>query len=200
MARTNDARARALIAQEAARIILEEGVDDFGLAKRKAAERLGVAQSGALPSNAQIESCLAERQRLFEAGTHEDRLRELREVAVELMESMVAFAPRLAGPVLTGTATINSVIEVHLFSESIEAVADTLATRGYSAAHYDKKYRFGGGRTSILPGFRVQVRGEVAVMPVFPENGVREAPLSSIDQRPMQRASLRSVTALLRAP
>lgn len=179
--------------------MIEHGIVDFGLAKRKAAERLGVAQSGALPSNAQIESCLAERQRLFEPGAHENRVRHLRKLAVELMEALTAFEPRLAGPVLAGTATINAVIEVHLFSESIETVADTLAARGYSATHAEKRYRFGGGRTMLLPGFRVPVQDEVAVLPVFPEHGVREAPLSSVDQRPMQRASLRSVARLLDA-
>jgi hypothetical protein len=190
---------RERLAQEAARLMIEHGIVDFGLAKRKAAERLGVTQLGALPSNAQIEICLAERQRLFEPESHQDRVRSLRELAVELMAPLSPFEPRLAGPVLAGTATINSVIEVHLFSESIEAVAETLLAHRYSMSHCERRYRFGGGRVSLLPGFRVPVHGELAVLPVFPEKGVREAPLSSVDQRPMQRASLQSVARLLQS-
>jgi len=179
--------------------MIEHGILDFGLAKRKAAERLAVANSGALPSNAQIELCLAERQRLFEPEAHGQRLRWLRGLALELMERLHGFEPRLAGPVLTGTATINSVIEVHLFSSTIEAVSSRLTGRGLEPSHCERRYRFGGGRIAVVPGFRVLTGEEEAVLPVFPEHGLREAPFSSVDQRPMRRASLRSVARLLEA-
>ena len=42
-----------------ARLMAESGIDDFGLAKRKAAERLGIRGAGALPKNAEIQACLA---------------------------------------------------------------------------------------------------------------------------------------------
>ena len=58
---------RQQLAEEAARLISEHGIQDFALAKRKAAERLGVrAQAGALPSNEEIQERLIERQRIFE--------------------------------------------------------------------------------------------------------------------------------------
>jgi len=40
---------RRALAQEAARIMSEQGIDDFGLAKRKAAERLGATDISVLP-------------------------------------------------------------------------------------------------------------------------------------------------------
>lgn len=177
--------------------MIEHGILDFGLAKRKAAERLAVQGSGALPSNAQIEACLAERQRLFEAEAHSERQRRLRILALDLMERLRSFEPRLAGPVLSGTATINAVIEVHLFSSSIEAVSDTLVHGGLEPGHCERRYRFGGGRIAIVPGFRVALDDEEAVLPVFPEHGLREAPLSNVDRRPMRRASLRRVAQML---
>lgn len=188
---------RERLAQESARLMIEHGIVDFGLAKRKAAERLGVATAGALPSNVQIEACLYERQRLFEPETHDVHLRELRESAVVLMSALESFEPRLAGPVLTGTATVNTMIEVHLFAESIEAVADTLDVHGFGTSQCERRYRFGGGRVELLPGFRVTVRDAEAVLPVFPVHGIREAPLSAVDRRPMQRASLKSVVGML---
>jgi hypothetical protein len=45
---------RARIAAGAARIMAEEGIDDFALAKRKAARRLGAADTEALPANDEI--------------------------------------------------------------------------------------------------------------------------------------------------
>ena len=58
---------RHLLAQEAARIMAEEGVRDFRFAKRKAAERLGFdPRSLHLPTNLEVEQALAEHQRLFQ--------------------------------------------------------------------------------------------------------------------------------------
>ncbi len=176
---------------------MDHGIVDCGLAKRKAAERLGVASSGALPSNRQIENCLSERQRIYEPDTHDERIRELRELAYELMLPLAEFEPRLTGAVLSGTATINSAIEVHLFSETIEAVADVLTAARYPLTDCERRYRFGGGRVALLPGFRVPVGDEVAVLPVFPEKGVREPPLSAVDRRPMERVSLRRLRRML---
>ena len=53
----------------------EHGIQDFRTAKRKAAERFGITEEGALPSNAEIEASLAAYQRLFAADTHGATLR-----------------------------------------------------------------------------------------------------------------------------
>jgi hypothetical protein len=188
---------RERLAQESARLMIEHGIVDFGLAKRKAAERLAVANLGALPSNAQIESCLVERQRIFAAEETSARVHRLRLLALDLMQVLRIFEPRLVGPVLAGTATINSNIEVHLFSASIESVAEILNGSGFGASHCERRYRFGGGRVASYPGIRVSIEGEQAVLPVFPEHGLREAPLSSIDQRTMERASIRRVAEIV---
>ena len=77
MPRRNSPRSdnlRRALAQEAARLMAEHGIHDFGTAKRKAAERLGVGTEAALPRNTEIEASLAEYQRLFAAGTHETTL------------------------------------------------------------------------------------------------------------------------------
>ena len=188
---------RERLAQESARLMIEHGILDFGLAKRKAAERLAVATLGALPSNAQIEACLAERQRIFEPDDHADRLRVLREIAIELMHELDPFEPRLTGPVLAGTATSASRIELHVFAANPESVADLLASCGHRPAMTEQRYRYGGGRQTQVPVFRFQADGARVLLPVFPENGIREAPLSSVNQRPMVRASRREIEALI---
>jgi len=177
--------------------MIEHGIVDFGLAKRKAAERLAVSSLGALPSNAQIEACLAERQRIFEPAAHADRLDQLRQLAVRLMQQLAGFEPRLTGPVLAGTATPTSRIELHLFAASAEAVAFTLEGLGHRPSPCQQRFRFGGGRQLQVPGYRFRSEGATVVTPVFPEHGIREAPLSSVNQRPMARASSRDIEALL---
>ena len=59
MARRNRDRGENLrlqIAQEAARIIAEQGIEDYLQAKRKAAERFGACDKAVLPKNAEIEA------------------------------------------------------------------------------------------------------------------------------------------------
>jgi len=188
---------RERLAQESARLMIEHGIVDFGLAKRKAAERLAVSAFGALPSNAQIEACLAERQRIFDPDYHADRIDHLRRLALELMQQLKAFEPRLTGPALAGTATTNSRIELHVFAASAEAVAFALEGHGHRPAPCQHRFRYGGGRQQQVPGYRFQMQGAAVLTPVFPENGIREAPLSAVNQRPMVRASQREIEKLL---
>ena len=66
-------RARQVLAQEAARIIVDHGIRDYRVAKQKAAERLGVGGRGSLPGNAEIEAAVANHLQLFGGEAHEDR-------------------------------------------------------------------------------------------------------------------------------
>ena len=177
--------------------MIEHGIADFGLAKRKAAERFAVRSAGALPTNAEIEQCLAERQRIFEPATHGARIEELRRGAAEVMDRLAAFEPRLAGPVLAGTATIATAIELHVFSATPEAVADALTQAGVNLGTCERRLRYANGATATVPGFTFALGVESVVVLVFGENGVREAPLSPVDGRPMQRASRAKLARLL---
>jgi hypothetical protein len=177
--------------------MIEGGIEDFGLAKRKAAERFGVRGAGALPSNGEIQASLAERQRIFEPATHDERLNLLRRAAAQLMEHLAPFQPRLVGSVLAGTPTINATIELHVFSDSPELVAGLLEKRGFALKDTQRRYRFGGQKTVQVPGFTFAHDGGIVEIMTFPEHGAREAPLSPVDQRPMRRAGRPEVLKLL---
>src|SRR6185503_13986681 len=84
---------RARIAAAAARIMAEEGIDDFALAKRKAARRLGAAATEALPGNDEIEAALREYRALYQAAEHAERITELRRVALDAMRALERFSP-----------------------------------------------------------------------------------------------------------
>src|SRR5215470_1788503 len=86
---------RRALAQEAARIMAQQGIHDFLTAKRKAADRLGVTDSSALPRNTEIEEALAEYQRLFDAGAHRRSLDAQRRAALHAMHWLSEFQPRL---------------------------------------------------------------------------------------------------------
>jgi hypothetical protein len=185
------------VADEAARVMAEHGIRDFALAKRKAAERLGLGARGALPSNAQIQERLAARQRLFEPAVHDARIAKLRRLAADVMGLLEEFRPRLVGAVLDGTATINSVIELHVFSDAPEFVAATLEAGGSRPYDSQRRYRFGRDENSQIPGFELVLDDEEVQVMVFPERGAHHAPQSPVDGRPMRRASRAAVIALL---
>jgi len=189
---------RHQLADEAARLMAEHGIQDFSQAKRKAAERLGLrASEGALPSNAQIQERLVERQRIFDSEVHDQRLEKLRLVASNVMGVLDGFRPKLVGSVLEGTATVNSPIELHVFSDSPEAVAAALEGYGFRLHDSQRRYRFDREQTTEVPGFDLIVEDEELQVMVFPERGPRHSPLSPIDGKPMRRASRSAVLALL---
>lgn len=191
---TNGTRER--LAHEAARMMAESGIEDFGLAKRKAAERLGIRGMGALPTNAEIQVCLAERLRIFEPETR-GRLENLRRIAADVMLELEAFAPRLVGAVLAGTVTIASGVELHVFADAPELVAAQLESNGTAVRDCQRRYRLDAATTVQRPGFCFERDGEEIEVFVFPERSAHQPPLSPVDQKPMRRAARGAVLALL---
>jgi hypothetical protein len=190
-------RARLMVAQETARIIVNQGIRDFGLAKKKAAERLGLRDRGSLPGNAEIEQAVGEHLQLFAGDSHPDLLQALRQAALSAMEMLASFTPRLVGPVLNGTADANSAVNLHVFADSAEAVAHTLDQHGLSYRPYERRLKSRRDQTEIYAGFEFH-HGEASVQAtVFPVDGIRQAPISPVDGKPMRRADERAVRELL---
>jgi hypothetical protein len=188
---------RQAVAEEAARIMREQGVDDFLLAKRKAAERLGVTDASILPRNTEIEAALVAHQRLFAADRHEAELALLRRSALEAMRLMADFQPRLVGPVLAGTASPHSEINLHLFSDSPETVSLRLEERGVPHEVLERRLRYERDRSVSYPALRFVAGRQTVDAVVFPLDGIRQAPSSPVDGKPMRRASTAEVEALL---
>jgi len=190
---------RRRIALEAARIIAEEGITDYLLAKRKAAQRLGAMDLAGLPKNSEIEAALGERLRLFDGDSHNHRLRTLRSTAREIMQVLEQFQPRLVGSVLSGVVTDHSDVTLHLFADTPESVALALMERAVPYELTERRLRYLTDRTESYPCYRF-VAGETGVEgTVFPLLGMRQAPCCPIDGRPMRRAGIAEVESLLDA-
>ena len=190
-------RARQVLAQEAARIIVDHGIRDYRVAKQKAAERLGVGSRGALPGNAEIEAAVAEYLQIFGGESHNDLLRLMRTAALLAMELLTEFSPRLVGPVLIGTADENSAVNLHLFTDSPEMVAMEIGDMGISFRPYERRLKSRRGQVEMYPGFEFSHRNETIQATVFPVDGIRQAPMSPIDSKPMRRMDSDGVQLLL---
>lgn len=194
-ARTENLR-RAL-AQEAARIMAEHGIRDFYVAKRKAAERYGVFDGGALPKNTEIEAALAEYQRLFGGESHGESLRAQRAAALAAMRWLQEFEPRLVGAVLSGTATPHVDVQLHLFADRAESVAFKLMDHGLPHEVTERRVRMNADRTLAQPAIRFEMDDQPVEAIVFARDAIRQAPVSPVDGRPMRRADAAEVAALL---
>lgn len=188
---------RSAVAQEAARLMAEHGIQDFLVAKRKAAERYGVFDGAFLPKNTEIEAALVAHQRLFGGVRHERSLQEQRRVALEAMKLLQKFEPRLVGPVLTGSATEYADIQLHVFSDSPEAVSMHLLDARFEYDVLERRVRVSSDRQLLVPTVRFDMGEETIEALVFTRDGIRQAPASPIDGKPMRRADAREVEDLL---
>lgn len=188
---------RQRLAQEAARIMVESGSHDFLLAKRKAAAHLGAQDTRQLPSNQEIEQALIEYQRLFRSTTQPQALRELRQAALRAMEFFNGYEPRLVGPVLSGTADIHTPITLHLSSDTPEDIGFALMEQHIPYEPLDKHLRLSLEAHESFPGYRFIADGAPIEVIIFPISRRVPIPLSPIDGKPMQRANLAAVQALV---
>ena len=107
----------------------EDGIEDHALAKRKAARQAGAVDARQLPDNEEIDAALRTYRLLYQKQ-HPLQLRELRLLAVEIMDEFLRFDPRLTGSVLNGNASQFADIELLLFAESSKQVELDLLNGG----------------------------------------------------------------------
>ena len=155
-----DQSLRRHIACAAARLIAEEGLTDYLAAKMKAAHSLGCDPKEVLPDNHEIEAALREHLAIFQRDSQPQELRELREIALEVMRRLLQFSPQLVGPVFTGTANHFSIIELEVVVEDEKAldlfllnenVAYEVVARGSGSLRKQRRvYEFSFGNAPIM--------------------------------------------------
>lgn len=193
--RTRERRHR--LAHEAARLMAEGGMRDYHQAKLKAADRLGIHDDASLPRNREIEQALREYQRLFQGDAHADGVRVRREAALRALEFFGRFTPRLVGPVLEGTADGHSPVHLHLYADDADAVPRFLEDAGIPAESRSRHVRMDRTREGDFPVWLFAAEGLSFDLLVLPEQALRQAPLSGLDEKPMKRASAAQLRELL---
>ena len=192
-----DQQMRVRIAQEAARLMAEQGIIDFYAAKRKAAQHLGAPDTRNMTRNQEVEAALEAYQRLFQGDEQPSHLRDLRESAAKAMRFLVDFSPRLVGSVLSGTAGRHANINLHLFADTSEDIGFFLMESNIPFHTSQKRMRINREEWQDFPSFEFLAGDHHVELVVFPRGGRREAPRSPVDGRPMHRAGLDEVEALL---
>jgi hypothetical protein len=196
-AQTRTRERRHRLAHEAARLMAEGGIRDYHQAKLKAAARLGIHDDASLPRNREIEEALREYQRLFQGDTQAADLRERREAALRALEFFAPFTPRLVGPVLDGTADANTPVALHLYTDDAKQVPRFLEDHGIPAESRSRRLRLDRHRDGQFDVWIFSADGLTFDLTVLPGDALRQAPLSSVDEKPMKRASLAQLQDML---
>ena len=196
MGRNNQMRSH--LAYLAARLMAEDGIQDYGAAKRKAARQAGVPDTRELPDNQEIEAALKTYQSLYQADEQPAILRGLREIALDAMERFARFNPYLVGSVLTGTAGEHSDINLHLFADSAKEFEIFLLNEKCEFELETRNFKL-GERQEAVPVYRIEHDGEIISAAVFERDDERIMQKYKADGRSVERAKIAEVKALLGA-
>lgn len=186
------------LAQEAARVICEEQVTDYRLAKQKAAERLGLGSRAAMPDNATVQQAVLEYQRLFGGPEYIEHLARLRRTAVQAMKWLAEFEPRLVGGTVSGAINATHHVQLHAFHEKAETLDVFLQDRGIRYELGDRRYRYPNGQEHEIPLASFDADGIGVDVAIFPLDEQRRPPLNPADGLAYKRLDLAAVEKLCR--
>ena len=205
MAKENLQQLRQVIAQQAARMMAEEGISDFAYAKKKAGRQFNAIDNLSLPSNAEIEEELRRYNQLFLSEEQPENLLILRKNALFTMQLLEKFNPHLTGPVLDGTAGLGSVTHIHLFADSLKEVEMFLLNQGIPFETNEKSYRVSNegkrdkkaGPRKKVPVFSLETEAGEIKLSVFEVDEIRVATRRAADGSNAERATISEVMALV---
>jgi len=190
----NDQRSR--IAHLAARLMAEDGIEDYALAKRKAARQAGTPDTRDLPSNEEVDEALRTYRLIYHDDEHRSRLRELRERALRAMRELARFNPHLTGSVLNGNAGKYADINLQLYTDNVKAVELYLIDRRipYKAA---QSRLYSGAEMRTVPVYTVTDDGTEIELTVLSTLDLRAPLRTSSEGKNIERAKLPAVEQLL---
>ena len=190
-------RFKKILAQESAKIIVSQGIENFSAAKNKAAKNLNIENLGCLPSNYEIEKCLKEHYQLFIPVTHTEYIELMRSTAIEIMDLFVDFQAYVVGPVVSGTASSSSSINIHLGSEDIYNVTQILDKNEIKYKFFDKKIKFNKKVNKVFCGLSLLYGNMIIEIVIFNSRDIKQRPLSRIDGKPIKRLKISSLKKLI---
>ena len=205
MARENLEHMRQLIAQKAAQMMAEDGINDFGYAKKKAGKQLGVSEASVMPTNAEIEEEIRLYHEIYNADEQPIELEKLRKTALMTMQLFERFNPHLTGSVLDGSAGKFSQTNIHLFADSAKDVEMFLLNQQIPFESSEKSYRVSDKPSKdkkekvrkTVPVFTLETELGLQKLSVFDVDDMRVAVKRTVDGSNAERADITDLRALL---
>lgn len=207
MAKENLQHLRQMVAQQAARMMAEDGISDYAYAKKKAGRQLGAIDNSSLPSNAEVEEELKLYNALFLSEEQPENLRDLRKNALLTMQMLERFNPYLTGAVLDGTAGLLAETHIHLFADSLKEVEMFLLNqqipfdvneKSYRVMNDGKRDKKGDGRKTV-PVFTLEMETGLIRLSVFEVDDIRVPTKRAVDGTNADRAGIEALKELIAA-
>jgi len=174
----------------------EDGIEDYALAKRKAARQVGIPDTRELPTNEEVDEALRAYRQIYHQEEHRARIRALRTTALRAMRELAQFNPYLTGSVLSGNAGKYADINLQLFTDSPKAVELYLIDQDipYRTAQ-SRLYR--GADPLTAPVYVVTDGGTEIELTVLSPRELRGSLRTSVDGKSIERAKTAAVEQLL---
>ncbi len=205
MARENLDHLRHMIAQEAARMMADDGIHDFAYAKKKAGRQLGIKDNSVLPTNAEIEDEIRLYHEIYHAEQQPLALRNLRKAALATMQLFERFNPFLSGSVLEGTASQQAQTDIHLFADSAKEVEIFLLNQDIPFESSEKSFRLSDRPSKdkkdksrkTVPVYTLETEYGLQKLSVFDYDDMRVATKKPSDGSNASRISIKDLQQLL---
>lgn len=185
------------ISRLAAKILAEEGINDYLLAKQRAVQRLHLPDKTGLPKNADVQQQLVNHLELFDGKGLKERQKCFRRLACQLMELLAAFQPLAAGSVVDGVVTKTSRIQIHIFAPTPEHVATALLEKNIPYQLTEQTIRFTPAKTENKPAYNFLMDDTPITLCVFNENEMRKTVIDPVYGRSSVRLGINSLKILL---
>lgn len=186
---------RERITHLAARLMAQDGIEDFALAKRKAARQAGVPETRQLPTNDEIEAAVRLYRELYQQE-HPAQLRELRQLALEVMDEFAGFNPHLTGSVLKGNAGKYAAIHLQLFADNPKSAEHFLLNHGVEFRSAASRL-YSGGMALNVPVLTFDRDGVEICVTLLSTRDQRMQLKTSPEGKPIERAKREAVEALI---
>jgi hypothetical protein len=187
---------RSSIAHAAARLMAEDGIEDYALAKRKAARQVGIPDTRELPTNGEIDEALRAYRQIYHHEEHRDRIRVLRATALRAMRELAQFNPYLTGSVLSGNAGKYADINLQLFTDSPKAVELYLIDQDIPYRTSESRL-YCGAEPVTAPVYVVTDEDTEIELTVLSPRELRGSLRTSVDGKSIERAKPAAVEQLL---
>jgi hypothetical protein len=156
---------------------------------------LGLSSESRLPSNRQIKDCIKSITKAqLGAEELERRVREMREIAEQIMTAIADCDPFLIGSSLSGQIRLGSDIDIHAYSDDSHILINQLGTYGYE----DVEEELVENRKGSFVHLRWHEKGYPVEITVYPWSWRQIILYSSVTAKPMKRADLEAVRGMLR--
>lgn len=167
------------IAQTAARLMHQQSLQDYGIAKRKALESLGLPSRQALPENQQVDEALRQQLALFASEADKQWKQKLQQAATNASEFLKTFRHYIGGSLASQTCKQDDRLEIHLYCDTAEPLLWSLQDNQIPYVEGQRVIQIGRRQEQEFPCFSF-VADEVAVsITVFPDTRPQARPCDS---------------------